>query len=270
MLRSGLLATTTLALCGTTAFGAGKTNYEEHVVPILRTHCGNCHNPDKSKGDLNVMTYAGLMAGGSSGAAVEAGAADGSRLYKLSAHLEEPKMPPSGTKIPAKDLEVLKQWINDGLLEKSGGQAKVSKKPKMDLTVASAAGGNKPAGPAPMPGRDYLMEPYVRTPRPGLAYSIASSPWGPLLAVGGQKQVLLLHADTLAVLGVLPFPEGQPYVVKFSRNGALVLAAGGVAGKQGKVVVYKVDTGERVIEVGDESDAVLAADISADQSMVAV
>src|SRR5262249_30857403 len=89
-------------------------------------------------------------------------------------------------------------------------------------------------------------------------------------AVGGQKQVLLYHTDTLDLLGVLPFPEGTPHVLKFSRNGSLLLAGGGHGGKSGRAVIWSVTTGERLTALGDESDAVLAADISPDQSRVAL
>ena len=46
-------------------------------------------------------------------------------------------------------------------------------------------------------------------------------------------------------MGILPFPEGVPYVLKFSRNGSLLLAGGGRGAYQGKVVVFDVKTGER-------------------------
>ena len=57
--------------------------------------------------------------------------------------------------------------------------------------------------------------------------AIASSPWAPVIALGGYRQVLLYHAQTLDPLGVLPFPEGTPYVLRFSRNGRLLLCGGG-------------------------------------------
>ena len=70
--------------------------------------------------------------------------------------------------------------------------------------------------------------PVVASSRAAAASAIAVSPWAPLVAVGGQKQVVLYSSETLQPLGVLPFPEGQPRVLKFSRNGALLLAGGGV------------------------------------------
>ena len=120
-----------------------------------------------------------------------------------------------------------------------------------------------------MPGRMSLqpiLSPSARTATDALA----TSPWAPLAAVGGQHQVLLYHTDTLELVGVLPFPEGTPRVLKFSRNGALLLAGGGVGGASGRVVVWNVRSGERIIEVGDELDEVLAADISSDQTLIAL
>src|SRR5947209_13949810 len=85
--------------------------YKDHVLPVLRKHCLNCHNADKATSDLNVSTYQALMAGGASGEAVKPGSPDGSLLYKLAAHQAEPKMPPKAPKIPDADLAVMKAWI---------------------------------------------------------------------------------------------------------------------------------------------------------------
>src|SRR6185503_14095419 len=82
--------------------------------------------------------------------------------------------------------------------------------------------------------------------------------------------VLLYHADTLDLIGILPFPEGLPRSLKFSRNGQLLIAGGGIGAKSGKIIAWNVLTGQRVTEVGEEFDEVLAADISPDQSHVAL
>ncbi len=44
-------------------------------------------------------------------------------------------------------------------------------------------------------------------------------------------------------------------MLKFSRNGSLLLAGGGHDGKSGRVVVWSVATGERICRVGEETDA---------------
>ena len=73
-----------------------------------------------------------------------------------------------------------------------------------------------------------MLQPVVLTPRANAVTALAHSPWAPVFAVGGQKQVLLYHTDTQELLGVLPFPEGNVFSVRFSRNGQLLLAAGGI------------------------------------------
>src|SRR4029453_17494566 len=76
-------------------------------------------------------------------------------------------------------------------------------------------------------------QPVLYTQRPGQITAIASSPWAPVVAVAGQKQVILYQSETGELLGILPFPEGIPYVVRFSRNGSVLLAAGGRGGHSG-------------------------------------
>ena len=247
---------------------AATITYDDHVVPILRDKCFACHNPDKKSGGLMLNTYTNLMAGGGSGEVVETGAPDTSRLFLLVAHKEQPFMPPKSDRLPDAQVETIRQWILGGALEHSGSKAKVSNKPKFDFSLKSAPTG-KPEGPPPMP-QNLLLEPAVRTVRASAVTAIAASPWAPLVAVAGQKQVLLYHSETLDLVGVLPFPEGVAQVLKFSRNGSLLLAGGGRGAKSGRVVVWSVTSGERIFEIGDEYDSVLAADISADQSLIAL
>jgi hypothetical protein len=246
-----------------------KITYDEHVQPIFREHCFACHNSDKARGGLVLHTYTGAMAGGASGAVLKPGDPDGSRLFLLVSHKEEPHMPPKSPMIPAEKIETIRTWLVGGALENSGSKANIAAKPKVEIALSAATKG-KPSGPPPMPGPKLSLEPIVRTARANAVTAIASSPWAPVFAVAGQKQVALYHSDSLDLLGVLPFPEGVPYVLKFSRNGSLLLAAGGKGAKSGRVVVWNVTTGERVFEVGDETDAVLAADISSDQTMIAL
>ena len=65
-----------------------------------------------------------------------------------------------------------------------------------------------------MPPKTMRLDPIVLAARDTAVTALASSPWSPLVAVGGQKQVLLYHSDTLELLGVLPFPEGAPNVLQ--------------------------------------------------------
>ncbi|MDZ4783322.1 MAG: c-type cytochrome domain-containing protein [Planctomycetia bacterium] len=246
---------------------AAKITYDEHVQPILRQHCFTCHGESDAKSDLRVDNFAALMRGGASGEVVTAGDADSSRLWALVSHAESPEMPPDQDKLPEPELNTIKEWITQGALENSGSVAKVKAKPKVELKVSVGAG--KPAGPAAMP-EGLSRQPIVHTSRAAAVTAIAASPWAPVVAIAGQKQISLYHTETSRLLGVLPFPEGTPYVLKFSRSGALLLAGGGRGGHSGKVVLFDVTNGQRVAEIGDELDAVLAADINDDHTQVAL
>lgn len=250
------------------AADAPKVTYADHVLPILRAKCLSCHNTDKKSGGLDLSNFTAVKAGGGSGEIFDPGNSGASILWKVINHEEEPKMPPNSDKLPADMLAVIKNWIDGGALETTSSKALASKKPKMDLKL-TAAPTVRPDGPPPMPGRMSLA-PVVKTKTTTAITSLAVNPWSPLVAVPGQKQVLLYNTATLELLGVLPYPEGIPQVLKFSRNGSLLMAAGGHAAAQGKVVIFNVRTGERVTEVGDELDTVLAADISPDQSLIAL
>lgn len=249
--------------------GKGKdvVTFKDHVSPILRKYCGNCHNPDKATSDLDVMTYQTLMTGGSSGESVMAGNPDQSLLYKAVAHIEEPFMPPKSPRIPDPELALIKRWIELGAPETSVSAAKNATR-KVELDVAALSTG-KPDGPPPMP--ENLAELSLpSTSRAHPVTALAASPWAPLLAVAGHERILLYNTDDLKLIGVLPFPERIPHVLKFSRNGKLLLAAGGRGADIGKAVLFDVITGKRLTEIGDETDSVLAADISPDQKWVAL
>lgn len=245
-----------------------KITYQDDILPLLREKCASCHNPDKKQGGLNVVNYTALMEGSSRGKIVEPGDPDQSSLYLLMAHQEQPFMPPKSPKLPDKDLMLVSNWIKGGALESSGSTANI-KKPKVDMSLKTAARG-KPEGPPPMPGETLLLDPAIKTPRGNAITALAASPWAPVAAVASAKSIVLYHTDSYDVIGILPFPEGQVNVLKFSRNGSMLLAAGGRGGQSGKAVVFDIKTGNRVIEVGEETDAILAADISPDQSQIAL
>jgi WD40 repeat protein len=267
-LNSWLGTTLVLALASGSASAQEKITYQDHILPLVESHCGKCHNPDKKKGDLDLSSYNGVLKGGGSGQAVMPGNPDSSKLYKSITHAEEPTMPPNKPRLPDKELDLFKKWIVGGLLENSGSKAIAGSKPAVDLALKGDAIG-KPEGPPPMPP-DLPLDPVVHTARGSALTGLAASPWAPLVAIGGQKQVLLYNTEILELIGIIPFNEGMPAQVQFSRNGKLLLIAGGRGGKSGRVVVWDITKAERLMTVGAEYDTVLAADISPDQTKIAL
>ncbi len=245
-----------------------KITYTDHVLPLVEANCARCHNADKKKADLDLTSYQGTLKGSGSGAVVVSGNPDGSKLWKAITHAEDPLMPPNRPKLADKDLEVFRKWILGGLLETADGKAVAAAKPAADLALKADDVG-KAEGPPPMP-KDLPLEPVIHSVHMNAITGLAASPWAPLIAVAGQKQVLLFDSDTLELLGILPFGEGQPVEVKFSRNGKLLLASGGRGARSGRVVVWDVVTGAHLMSLGEEYDTILTADIRPDQSQIAL
>ncbi len=265
MKRFAVLAAS-IASVSFTASAADKVTYEDQVLPIFRNACNNCHNPDKKKAGLDLTTYQATLQGSENGKVLQSGNAAGSLLYKCVKQTEDPKMPPKGDKLNDQEIAIIEKWIAGQLLENASGKAVAAADNKVSVAVVSLA---KPDGPPPMPG-ELSLEPVVRTASTNALTALAASPWAPVVAIGGQKQILLYHTETYEPLGVLPFPEGFPTILRFSRNGQLLLTGGGLGGKSGKVVIWDIKTGDRIATLGNEVDQVLAADLSPDQQFVAL
>jgi hypothetical protein len=245
--------------------------FVDDITPIVKLHCAKCHGADAQKGGLSLATYVEMQKGGGSGAVVVPGNPDKSRLFLLTDHRAEPKMPSASQKIPAEQIATIKLWIEQGAKENAGSKVNIPAMPTTDIGLKSVVKG-RPAGAPPMPAVGKLkLDPVVVARRPGAVLALATSPWAPLVAVGGQKQVILYSTDTGELLGFIPFEHGQINSIKFSRNAKFVLVAGGKGGQSGTAVLFNVETGAKVLEVGkSETDAILAADISADQTQIAV
>lgn len=267
-MKKRLFFVTTVIAIGCTKVWAqepAKITYDDHIKPILREHCTSCHNANDKKSGLALDSYQGLMAGGSGGEVVVEGDLDSSRLYALTAHKEQPYMPPNQDMIAQAKVDLLKTWIEQGMPENSGSEIK---KPKANAMALSVKIG-RPEGAPPMPTTVLKQTPFA-TQRAATTSAIAASPWSPLVAVGGQMQVSLYHSETGKLLGVLPFPEGEPQSITFSRDGKLILIGGGKHSHSGYAALYEIETGNRIARVGDELDIVLSADINDNNQLIAL
>ncbi len=261
-----LLVATATSQAQQTTEQAPKINYADDVQPIFREHCFKCHNANEAKGGLTLDSFAGLMEGGGSGEIVYAGDAEGSRLYQLMMHEDTPVMPPNQDPLAKEKLQIVSQWIIGGLLENSG--SKVRKKKGPSLSFAATEIGAKPDVIA-MPEALWRV-PVVTTSRAAAASALAASPWAPLVAIGGQKQVSLYNTDSGELAGIIPYPEGVPQSLDFSLDGSYLLVGGGTHGSKGTAALYDVKSGERLVTVGDELDTVFGADINENITRIAL
>jgi WD40 repeat protein len=242
-------------------------NYEDDVRPIFQRRCFACHNASEMRAGLSLESYAGVLKGGGSGDIVIAGRPSGSLLFKAISHESgAPQMPLGQAKLPDAEITVIGDWIRLGLLENGTSAPKGPTGPNpLDFTPSTL---NRPAAPAMPESIPTLHLPEAARENPVTA--LAASPWAPLLAAAGHERIYLYDLAKRALIAELPFPEGIPYCLRFSRDGSTLLAAGGKGVQLGNVVLFDVRTGNRIATVGHEGDIVLAADITADGKLVAL
>jgi hypothetical protein len=105
-----------LAAAGCAPSGA---SYSKDVQPILAKNCSECHAPGKEgfvASGLDTTSYESLMRGGKFGPLIKPGDALSSTLNVLvegRAHASI-RMPHGRAKLPDKDIETLKTWVNEG------------------------------------------------------------------------------------------------------------------------------------------------------------
>jgi len=241
--------------------------FEDHVTVILRKNCVQCHGEVKQEAGLNFSTYASVMKGGSGGNVVVAGRSSASRLFGVITEADPAaRMPPDADPLPADAIALIKKWIDTGLRENAGTSAVAMRTLGFQPAPVEPQGDD---GPPPLPESLAAVErPATQRPFPVLA--LAASPRAAVAAASGYGVIELFEPASRRPLGALPFAEGEPLALRFSRSGRRLLAAGGLPVETGIAAVYDVATGKRLAAVGQEPDAVQSADLSPDERMVAV
>jgi len=259
----------TIGLFATVARGeeSKPITYEDHVAAILKKHCATCHGDGKQEGGLSLVNYAGVMKGAGGGEIVAAGRSGGSRLIEvITAPDDGDRMPPEGERVPADQVALIKTWIDTGLRENAGSSAAQMRTLGFKPAAAQQAGDAPP--PVPEAGKLPAFE-RRKTIRPYPVLALAASPRAPLAAKASYGAIDLMASPDKSY-GAIAFPEGEPLVLKFSPSGRVLLAAGGKPVQNGSAVLFDVTTGKRLASVGEESDAVMAADLSPDERQVAI
>jgi WD40 repeat protein len=159
---------------------SGPVDFEKEILPILRSNCLACHNVSVAESELVMETPRMILKGGVSGPAVVPGKADDSLLFTMSAHREEPVMPPADNdrnahNLSPEQLGLLRLWINEG----AGGEVT----------------GTGPIAWQPLPASLHPI------------YAVAVSPDGSHAAAACANQVLVYDVLTRREIGRLKDPE---------------------------------------------------------------
>ena len=115
ILRAALLSGLAMLM----ACSPKSVSYSRDVQPILSKNCSECHatgKPGLDASGLDTTSYALLMKGGKFGPLVKPGDAFTSALNMLVEGRAHPsiRMPHGKEKLPASDIEMLKNWVNQG------------------------------------------------------------------------------------------------------------------------------------------------------------
>lgn len=239
----------------------------DQVKEIFRKRCVTCHNPDELRGDLDLKDLAGIKAGSASGPVVVAKDPSASLLYTTVAHLEDPVMPPNSPRLPAREQDLIRRWIEGGLRETSLSNVTSETKPPME----SGGSVNQPSTVAEGESNSPIGLVEVRSlPQASAIRAMDAHPNRDLIAVGGLRQVVLIEPSTARFLGALDTPQGTVTAIRFSADGKLLLVGVSRPAVHGTVLAFDLQTAKVQWQVGDETDSILAMDLSADGKTLAV
>jgi WD40 repeat protein len=234
------MRSTTVVACflAATLLRAGDTSFVRDVQPILKKNCAGCHQPASKSSELDLTTYAGLRAGGKRGPAFTPGAPETSTIVKFMSGETKPSMPLGKPLLSTDTVAVVREWI------KAGG---------VDDTPKETA----PTGPT------LYHQPPVIT-------ALRFSPDGTLLAVGGNREVLLHKPDGTGVVRRLPGKAERILSLAFSADGQILIASGGNPARSGEIQVWNPREGKLLRSIDISNDTVFGGSVSADGKKVAV
>jgi len=174
--------------------------YEEHIRPIFRQHCYDCHGAEEEKeGELDLRLVRFMAHGGESGPAIVVGQPDESLLIQ---RVRDGDMPPGEAKVGEEELAVLKKWIAAGA--KTARPEPETIGPGLGITPEERAFWSfQPIRRPKVP--EYGKDSRVRTPIDALLTS-AMEPHGLKLSPDADKQTLLLRAY-FDLIGLPPTEE---------------------------------------------------------------
>ncbi|QDT22364.1 PSD1 and planctomycete cytochrome C domain-containing protein [Gimesia chilikensis] len=95
---------------------AKKVSFSRDILPILKTHCLECHSGEEPESSFSLSTRQTTLAGGNYGKAVIPQQPARSLLFQMisGTHPDKIVMPPEGERLPAREIALIREWIQQG------------------------------------------------------------------------------------------------------------------------------------------------------------
>ena len=117
------LLTTLITFCAA-AGATAAVDFATDIQPVFENTCVQCHNPEKAKGKLQLVSKETLGKGGDSGAAVVPGKPEESQMVKRMTlpESDDEAMPPKGKgeRLTPAQVAKVKEWIAAGAVWPDG------------------------------------------------------------------------------------------------------------------------------------------------------
>ncbi|MGH9342400.1 MAG: eIF2A-related protein [Terriglobia bacterium] len=212
---------------------------------ILQQKCLACHSADAKMGGFVMASYQTLMKGGKHGAEIVPGSSAKSRLVLMVEGNVQPRMPFGGNPLSPAEIATIKAWIDAGAKGPATGES-ASIQQKLNIPDI------KPRFPEKSP-----------------VGSVAFSPNGKLLAVGGYKEVRLLDPGSGKLLHQLDGAVGMVRSMAFSPDGRWLAAGGGLCQRSGEIQLWDLQSDSLARTMQGHHDCIYSVAFSPDGKLLA-
>jgi len=206
-------------------------SFQNDIQPILQRSCVGCHHPGNLSGELDLTGFEPLVQGGKQGVLFEAGKPDSSLLLKYISG-ENPLMPLKGDPLTAEEVDLIRQWIEEGAKDDS-----------------NSVEDSKDAKPI-----NYSSPPVIS--------ALAYSPDGKYLAVSGYHEILVRKVETGSLVSRLPCESNRITSLAFSPDSKIVAAVGGAPSQFGEFQFWYLPTSQKIRSVKISHDTLYGASFS--------
>jgi len=215
--------------------GAAEPSYFREIRPVLQHNCQGCHQPNLKSSNLDLTTYEGITVGGKRGPAL------GLLVQYLTGEMK-PQMPFGMPPLTADQIDLVRSWVA------SGGKDDTPAEARETMTAGAPS--------------VYSLPPVLT--------ALAFSPDGKMLAVSGNREILLHTLDGGAPPKRLPGLSERMLSLAFSKDGSLLVAGGGTPSRFGEVQFWDLPAAKLRRSVMMTGDTVFGVSLSGDGARAAV